>query len=370
IPNPNLETPQFEVNRLRDDDIEGEPEHSYAIELEALNIEDDADEHSTEAIQQPALVTGVTPSPVPKIEVEDNKDELLESKNSGIFSRFWNFLTEVPDLNDSPIQEEKEDYPSKSRTENSNKNFEKTSRENHGRKKDFKNDENKVIRGAEDDLNKSDDSNHSSSDLKDTNDKNTGSRNKPRKRPPEMKSSEPRRRRRRGPANDESSVENEMEISTSPQVLENFSGDSDIDLNLEVSSDSNSTSISKANFASDNELDSDLSSKEILDNTLDETEESEAESREELTKPERDEESSQSSSNPPTLADDCAEGSHDTASNIRATNDPRTKPAPIKEVSTHTEQSTLFPEKEALPIEKEESTSIRAKNDPRVRTTG
>ena len=58
------------------------------------------------------------------------------------------------------------------------------------------------------------------------------------------------------------------------------------------------------------------------------------------------------------------------ASNIRASNDPRIKPAPIKEVSTHTEQSTLFPEKEALPIEKEESTSSRAKNDPRVKTAG
>ena len=370
IPNPNLETPQFEVNRLREDEIEGEPEHSYAIELEALNIEDVADEHSTETIQQPALVTDLRPSPVPKIEVEDNKDELLESKNNGIFSRFWKFLTEVPDLDDSPIQEEKEDYPSKSRADNSNKNYEKTSRKNRGRKKDFKNNENKEIRGNEDHLNKSDDSHHSSSDATVTNDKNTGSKNKPRKRPPEMKSSEPRRRRRRGPANDESSAESEMEISTSTQLPENFSGDSSTDFNLEVSSDSNSTLTSQTNYASDSELESDPSSKEILDNTLDKAEKSESESREELANSENDEESSQSSSNKPTLADEYSEESDNIASNIRASNDPRIKPVPIKEVSTHTEQSTLFPEKEALPIEKEESTSSRAKNDPRVKTAG
>ena len=369
IPNPNLETPQFEVNRLREDEIEGEPEHSYAIELEALNIEDVADDQSTEAIQQPALVTGVTPSPVPKIEAEDNNEEPFESKNNGIFSRFWKFLTEVDDLDDSPIQEKKEDYPSKSRADNSNKNYEKTSRKNRGPKKDFKNNANKALRDDEDDLNKSNDSNHPSSDVKPANDRNAESKNKPRKRPPEMKSSEPRRRRRRGPANDDSSAESEMEISTSTQVAETFSEDSSSDSNREASTTSDSPSISDSNYVADNGLDSDMIPKEILDNTFDKVEESELVSREEFTEPEMDEESSQASSNSPTLVDDHEENSNNTASNIRATNDPRIKPTPIKEISVKTEQSSLFPENEALPIEKEQSITIRAKNDPRVKNT-
>ena len=161
-----------------------------------------------------------------------------------------------------------------------------------------------------------------------------------------------------------------MEISTSTQIPENSSADSSTDLNLTVSSGSSTASSSETDYASDNELDLDISSKEIADNTLDKAGKSESESREELAKSEYDEESSQSFSNKPTLADEYLEESDNITSDIRASNDPRIKPAPIKEVSTHTEQSTLFPEKEAPPIEKEGSTSTRAKNDPRVKISG
>ena len=185
-----------------------------------------------------------------------------------------------------------------------------------------------------------------------------------------MKSSEPRRRRRRGPANDESSAESEMEISTSTQIPENFAGDSSTDLNLDVSSDSDSTLTSEPNYASNNELESAIISNGVLDSSFDKLEEPKSESKEELANSENDQESSQSSSNKPTLADEYLEESDNIVSNVRASNDPRIKPAPIKEVSTHTKQSPLFPDKEALPIEKEESTSSRAKNDPRVKTAG
>ena len=52
------------------------------------------------------------------------------------------------------FQEKKKDYRSQTSAENSDKTYEKTSRKNRGRKKDQKNNENKVIRGNEDDLNK------------------------------------------------------------------------------------------------------------------------------------------------------------------------------------------------------------------------
>ena len=158
-----------------------------------------------------------------------------------------------------------------------------------------------------------------------------------------------------------------MEISTSTQVAETFSEDSSSDSNREASTTSDSPPISDSSYVADNGLDSDMIPKEILGNTVDKVEESELVSREEFTEPEMDEESSQASSNSPTLVDDHEENSNNTASNIRATNDPRIKPTPIKEISIKTEQSSLFPENEALPIEKEESITIRAKNDPRVK---
>ncbi|MGL4566165.1 MAG: ribonuclease E, partial [Halioglobus sp.] len=66
IPNPNMETPHFEVNRLRDDEIDGEHEVSYTIAIAVPEADAISDSHSADIPVQRAAVQGVTP-PAPPI---------------------------------------------------------------------------------------------------------------------------------------------------------------------------------------------------------------------------------------------------------------------------------------------------------------
>ncbi len=66
IPNPNMETPHFEVNRLRDDEVDGEHEVSYTIAIAVPEADAISDSHSADIPVQRAAVQGVTP-PAPPI---------------------------------------------------------------------------------------------------------------------------------------------------------------------------------------------------------------------------------------------------------------------------------------------------------------
>lgn len=59
IPNPNLETPHFEVNRLRDDEVDGEHEVSYAVDITVPAAEAISDIHSAAIPVQQAAVQGI-----------------------------------------------------------------------------------------------------------------------------------------------------------------------------------------------------------------------------------------------------------------------------------------------------------------------
>ena len=65
IPNPNMETPHFEVNRLRDDEVDGEHEVSYNIDIAVPDAEAISDSHSAEIPVQRAAVQGITPPAAP-----------------------------------------------------------------------------------------------------------------------------------------------------------------------------------------------------------------------------------------------------------------------------------------------------------------
>jgi ribonuclease E len=65
IPNPNLETPHFEVNRLRDDEVDGEHEVSYNIDIAVPDADAISDSHSADIPVQRAAVQGITPPPAP-----------------------------------------------------------------------------------------------------------------------------------------------------------------------------------------------------------------------------------------------------------------------------------------------------------------
>ncbi len=59
IPNPNLETPHFEVTRLRDDEVDGEHEVSYTVDLTVPAAETVSDIHSAAVPVQQAAVQGI-----------------------------------------------------------------------------------------------------------------------------------------------------------------------------------------------------------------------------------------------------------------------------------------------------------------------
>ena len=65
IPNPNMETPHFEVNRLRDDEVDGEHEVSYNIDIAVPDADAISDSHSAEIPVQRAAVQGITPPAAP-----------------------------------------------------------------------------------------------------------------------------------------------------------------------------------------------------------------------------------------------------------------------------------------------------------------
>lgn len=66
IPNHNLETPHFEVQRLRDDEIDGEHQTSYTVEIAVPDADSISDAHTAALPSQQALVQGVAPrAPVP-----------------------------------------------------------------------------------------------------------------------------------------------------------------------------------------------------------------------------------------------------------------------------------------------------------------
>lgn len=64
IPNPNLETPHFEVTRLRNDEVDGEREVSYAVDVTVPDADSISDIHSAVIPLQQAAVQGITqPTP-------------------------------------------------------------------------------------------------------------------------------------------------------------------------------------------------------------------------------------------------------------------------------------------------------------------
>ncbi len=65
IPNPNMETPHFEVNRLRDDEVDGDHEVSYSIDIAVPEADAISDSHSADIPVQRAAVQGITPPAAP-----------------------------------------------------------------------------------------------------------------------------------------------------------------------------------------------------------------------------------------------------------------------------------------------------------------
>lgn len=79
VPNPNLETPHFDVQRLRDDEVDGNHETSYKVEIAVPDTESISDTHTAAIPQQEAVVQGIAPTqPVPEQEPSSTSSTAVE----------------------------------------------------------------------------------------------------------------------------------------------------------------------------------------------------------------------------------------------------------------------------------------------------
>ncbi|MEP4147774.1 MAG: ribonuclease E [Halioglobus sp.] len=119
VPNPNLETPHFEVQRLRDDEIDGDHEISYKIEIAEPDVESISDTHKAAIPQQEAAVQGVIPkAPAPQAAAKSTAAAQPEQKSKqktgreaaakpqpGLFTRIFGALFGAAE-EEQPKQEE------------------------------------------------------------------------------------------------------------------------------------------------------------------------------------------------------------------------------------------------------------------------
>ncbi|MCB1695858.1 MAG: ribonuclease E [Pseudomonadales bacterium] len=98
IPNPNLETPHFEVQRLRDDEVDGDHEVSYAIDITVPETEAISDSHSAAIPVQKAAVQGITPpaapvpTPAPVEPAQAVAASTAPAPRKGLLARIWSGL--------------------------------------------------------------------------------------------------------------------------------------------------------------------------------------------------------------------------------------------------------------------------------------
>ena len=102
IPNPNLETPHFEVQRLRNDEVDGDHETSYKIEIAAPDVDAISDSHTANIPQQKAAVEGVrsqapapvaSPEPVEKPAPTPAAPRQAPAAKVGLLAKLWSAIS-------------------------------------------------------------------------------------------------------------------------------------------------------------------------------------------------------------------------------------------------------------------------------------
>ena len=104
IPNPNLETPHFDVQRLRDDEVDGDHEVSYNIDIAVPDTDAISDSHSADIPVQQAAVQRISPqaapAPTPVAEQAVTPVETpAAAPKKGLLARLWSGL-----VGDEPAQ--------------------------------------------------------------------------------------------------------------------------------------------------------------------------------------------------------------------------------------------------------------------------
>ena len=99
IPNPQMQTPHFEVVRLRDDEVEEEHRESFEIDLSGYESEPAIDDADKPAAAPQALVRGVIPdapppaaAPQPQEALANTPEPEVVAPKPGLFPRLWSAL--------------------------------------------------------------------------------------------------------------------------------------------------------------------------------------------------------------------------------------------------------------------------------------
>jgi ribonuclease E len=110
IPNPNLETPHFDVHRLRNDEIDGDSQVSYKVDITVPEAEAISDSHAGEAPGQQAIVQAIAPqsapAPAPESEKSSSAGKAQGKQSSasdvkpaapGLLTRLWGAMFTAPE---------------------------------------------------------------------------------------------------------------------------------------------------------------------------------------------------------------------------------------------------------------------------------
>ena len=120
IPNPNMQTPHFEVIRLRDDEIDQDDRESFEIDLSEFDREPAYEDAEKPVAAPQALVRGVTPdAPPPAVAPQQipAAAEAAESPKPGLFPRLWSALfAPMPKVEEDAEDESSDSTKSASKT--------------------------------------------------------------------------------------------------------------------------------------------------------------------------------------------------------------------------------------------------------------
>ena len=127
IPNPNMQTPHFEVIRLRDDEVDEDQRESFEIDLSAFEAEAATNDEEKAAPAPQALVRGVTPDAPPpaappapeKVEQTPAVAEADSAPKPGLFPRLWAALfAPMPKADEVEEKDSKDEKKSETRSGN------------------------------------------------------------------------------------------------------------------------------------------------------------------------------------------------------------------------------------------------------------
>ena len=120
IPNPNMQTPHFEVIRLRADEIDQDDRESFEIDLSEFDREPPHEDAEKPVAAPQALVRGVTPdAPPPAVAPQQipAAAEAAESPKPGLFPRLWSALfAPMPKVEEDAEDESSDSTKSASKT--------------------------------------------------------------------------------------------------------------------------------------------------------------------------------------------------------------------------------------------------------------